>query len=72
MIIVKEEAKEIVKTFIEERGMKKNFFRKKCKICLQTLKRVLSGKNVAELTMVKIANYIGVDYDQLFKRTYNL
>lgn len=68
---VTKEASELIKNYIEEHGMKKGHFCKKCNISLATLNKILSGnRNSFDWTMSKIASFIGVDYEVLYKRKY--
>lgn len=68
---VTKEAGKLIKNYIEEHGMKKKHFCKKCNISLVTLNKILSGnRNSFDWTMSKIASFIGVDYEDLYKRKY--
>jgi len=67
------EGREIIKKYIEERGMKKSFFCQKCKISLQTLNKILKGSlNIFDWTLSKIAKFIGVDFDKLYIKEVKL
>lgn len=59
----------IIKDYLKENKLTKEKFCKKCKICPETLNRILDNKsNVSLVSLFKIAVQMNVNFQELFAK----
>lgn len=60
---------EIIKNYLKENKLSKENFCKQCKICLETLNRILDNESeISLVSLFKIAVQMNVNFHELFTK----